>query len=172
MNDRKKTAPKATADSTSAQSAGSDRSTASQAPAPAASVAVATADTSSNTGTTVTPAHDEDTNLVLSPQSISVAENTLSGKSKPKNSAKADTAAEDVEGTDKELQAAQNNSETQASLGILHSLEGNEPLDTATSSKDAATKTTNKSQQSSVAKKSKGIYSGTGSGQPSPVYDL
>lgn len=120
MNDRKKTASKATADSTSAQSTVSDRSTASQAPASAASVAVATADTSSNTGTPVPPAHDEGTNLVLSPQSISVAENTLSGKSKPKNSAKADAAAEDAEGTDKELQAGQDNSETQASLGILH----------------------------------------------------
>lgn len=163
MNDRKKTASKATADSTSAQSTVSDRSTASQAPAPAASVAVATADTSSNTGTPVPPAHDEDTNLVLSPQSISVAENTLSGKSKPKNSAKADTAAEDADGTDKELQADQDNSETQASLGILHSLEGNEPLDTATSSKGAAAKTTSKSQQSSVAKKSKRAAKATAS---------
>ena len=163
MNDRKKTASKATADSTSAQSTVSDRSTASQAPAPAASVAVATADTSSNTGTPVPPAHDEGTNLVLSPQSISVAENTLSGKSKPKNSAKADAAAEDAEGTDKELQAGQDNSETQASLGILHSLEGNEPLDTAASSKDAESKATSKSQQSSAAKKSKRASKATAS---------
>ena len=163
MNDRKKTASKATADSTSAQSTVSDRSTASQASAPAASVAVATADTSSNTGTPVPPAHDEGTNLVLSPQSISVAENTLSGKSKPKNSAKADAAAEDAEGTDKELQAGQDNSETQASLGILHSLEGNEPLDTAASSKDAESKATSKSQQSSAAKKSKRASKATAS---------